>query len=390
MPLFFARLGSVRASRIAKSAVRPRGPHLLAGHDPLVAVAHRAGRERREVGARARLAEQLAPLLLVAHDRREEAPLLLLGAVREQRRRGVVEPERVERGRGCTARAPAHRARGSIGRHAEPAVLGAATWARPGPTRRTPGTTPRSRRRPRTSRMAALPPRAAASRHATGTCSSTQCLGAADALLHRRRRIDGEAFVVHGHNVRASSHSRSPSGPRNAGYAPALPVTCSAAQRKRHSSTLFALRGETPADGTITAGCGGDRRRGRRRVARPASSTPTGAALEAAMIREALDDAGLTLADVDGVCCSRHRHRASPSTSASTPRSPTAPSSAARASRCTSSTRPPRSRPGCATWSSASTPSTPRGRSPPRRARPAAFGPMGPDIAAEWEVPVRV
>src|SRR4051812_49003988 len=29
-----------------------------------------------------------------------------------------------------------------------------------------------------------------------------------------------------------------------------------------------------------------------------------GRVLEAAMIREALDDAGLTLADVDGVCCS--------------------------------------------------------------------------------------
>ena len=53
---------------------------------PLVAVAHGAGGERREVGAGARLAEELAPLLLVAHDRRQEPQPLLLGAVREQRR----------------------------------------------------------------------------------------------------------------------------------------------------------------------------------------------------------------------------------------------------------------------------------------------------------------
>ena len=56
--------------------VRPRGPHLLAGDDPLVAVALGVGGERREVGARARLAEQLAPHLLVAHDRREEPQAL--------------------------------------------------------------------------------------------------------------------------------------------------------------------------------------------------------------------------------------------------------------------------------------------------------------------------
>ena len=41
--------------------VRQRGPDLLAVHDVLVAVACGAGLQRREVAARFRLAEQLAP-----------------------------------------------------------------------------------------------------------------------------------------------------------------------------------------------------------------------------------------------------------------------------------------------------------------------------------------
>ena len=68
----------------------PRGPDLLAGDDPLVAVELGPGGQRREVGSGARLAEELAPDLLVAHDRRQEAQPLLLGAVGEQRGRGVV------------------------------------------------------------------------------------------------------------------------------------------------------------------------------------------------------------------------------------------------------------------------------------------------------------
>ena len=84
-----------------------------------------------------------------------------------------------------------------------------------------------------------------------------------------------------------------------------------------------------------------------------------GRVLEAAMIREALADAGLTLADVDGVCCSASRP-GSPSTSTSTRGSSTAPSSAGRASSCTSSTRRPRSPPGSARWWSACTRRRPR------------------------------
>jgi len=76
--------------------VRPRGPHLLTGDDPLVAIRLGPTRERRQVAARARLAEQLAPDLLGPHDRRQEAQPLLLGAVGEQRRRGQVQAEGVE------------------------------------------------------------------------------------------------------------------------------------------------------------------------------------------------------------------------------------------------------------------------------------------------------
>ena len=46
--------------------VRERGPHLLAVDDPLVAVADRARRQAGDVGARAGLAEHLAPDLFAA------------------------------------------------------------------------------------------------------------------------------------------------------------------------------------------------------------------------------------------------------------------------------------------------------------------------------------
>src|SRR6185436_15435298 len=55
-----------------------------------------ARRERREVGAGARLGEELAPDLVVADDRRQEACLLLVGAPRQDRGPGEVEPEDVE------------------------------------------------------------------------------------------------------------------------------------------------------------------------------------------------------------------------------------------------------------------------------------------------------
>ena len=60
-------------------AMRARGPHFLAVHDPLVAVTNGTGLQRREIRARPRLAEQLAPDLAV-HDPRKESVLLLGGA----------------------------------------------------------------------------------------------------------------------------------------------------------------------------------------------------------------------------------------------------------------------------------------------------------------------
>ena len=94
-PLRHVGVGAGQQHRVVRP-VRPRRPHLLAGDAPLVAVAHRPGRQRGEVRARARLAEQLAPALLVRHDRREEAAPLLVGAVGEQGWRAQVQPERVQ------------------------------------------------------------------------------------------------------------------------------------------------------------------------------------------------------------------------------------------------------------------------------------------------------
>ena len=76
--------------------VCPGGPHLLAGDDPRLAVALCAAREGGEIGSGTRLAEQLAPLLLVAHHRRQEPQPLLRRAVREQGGRGVVQAQRVQ------------------------------------------------------------------------------------------------------------------------------------------------------------------------------------------------------------------------------------------------------------------------------------------------------
>ena len=76
--------------------MRPGGPDLLPVDDPTITVALGPRCERRQVAAGARLAEQLAPQLVVADDRRQEPQPLLLAAVREQRGRGEVQPERVE------------------------------------------------------------------------------------------------------------------------------------------------------------------------------------------------------------------------------------------------------------------------------------------------------
>ena len=180
MPCRFGTSGSVRASSTPKSA---RCAHVVHTFWPVtshvVAVALGTRRERREVGTRARLAEQLAPHLLVAHDRRQEAQPLLLGAVREQRRRGEVEAERVQpaevvrtqlrldRGARSPARGRARRRR-------------PARSARRAPTPRTPGTTPRTRH--------ACAPRGSRPHHRSGPRRSTHAARARRPTRARRRR----------------------------------------------------------------------------------------------------------------------------------------------------------------------------------------------------------
>ena len=99
-PLCFGRSGSVRGDEhAAVGEVRERVPHLLAVDDPLVAVAHRAGREAGEVGTRARLGEQLAPDLFAGEHRAQRA---LAGArrCRASRRSG---PRATARRTACRA-----------------------------------------------------------------------------------------------------------------------------------------------------------------------------------------------------------------------------------------------------------------------------------------------
>ena len=72
-----------------------RAPDLLAGDHVVVAVADRPGAQRREVGARARLREALAPHLVAAEDLRQVLALLLVGALGHDRRARVEQPDEV-------------------------------------------------------------------------------------------------------------------------------------------------------------------------------------------------------------------------------------------------------------------------------------------------------
>ena len=161
MPLRFGTSGSVRASSTPKSARCAHVVHTfwpVTTHSSPSRSARR--RERREVGARARLAEQLAPLLLVAHDRRQEAQPLLLGAVREQRRRGEVEPERVEPAEVVRRAARPRRARAVAGARSRPPYATGQVGTT-SPDAANTGYQASYSARVRTSRIAAAPPRAA-------------------------------------------------------------------------------------------------------------------------------------------------------------------------------------------------------------------------------------
>ena len=87
MPLCFGALGSVRASSAPHCGVlRAGGPDLLAGDAPAAVDLGGLGGQAGQVGARARLGEQLAPDHLAAEGRRQEPLLLLVGAVGDDRR----------------------------------------------------------------------------------------------------------------------------------------------------------------------------------------------------------------------------------------------------------------------------------------------------------------
>ena len=82
-------------------AVRHRGPHLLPGDDPLVAIEFGPRGDVRQVGACVGLRVALAPHLLDRLDLREEAPLLILAPVSQQRRREQALAEEAH-ALGCT------------------------------------------------------------------------------------------------------------------------------------------------------------------------------------------------------------------------------------------------------------------------------------------------
>ena len=85
MPSCFGLSGSVRARQMPQCAsFARRRPHLLAVEQPAAVDARRARRQRREVGAGARLAEQLAPDDLAAQRRQDPPVLLLARAVHDQ------------------------------------------------------------------------------------------------------------------------------------------------------------------------------------------------------------------------------------------------------------------------------------------------------------------
>src|SRR5262249_45804289 len=76
--------------------LRVAGPHLLAAHAEAVAVGLGQRAHGGEVAARVRLAEELTPDLVAGEDGRKEASLLRLGAVRDERRARVVDPDAVQ------------------------------------------------------------------------------------------------------------------------------------------------------------------------------------------------------------------------------------------------------------------------------------------------------
>ncbi len=99
---------------------RHAAPHLLTVDDEAVAIAFGARRQAREIGARAGLAEQLAPVDLSLEDRRHVPRDLVFGAVGEDRRRGHEQPESARRSQRAVLREG--RAHDVAGRAVQPAA----------------------------------------------------------------------------------------------------------------------------------------------------------------------------------------------------------------------------------------------------------------------------
>ncbi len=75
---------------------RPGGPHLRTVEDPLLAVADGRHQRAGDVGATARLGQQLHPEFLTLEDRREVPLLLLLGAELQEHRGARCERRRLD------------------------------------------------------------------------------------------------------------------------------------------------------------------------------------------------------------------------------------------------------------------------------------------------------
>ena len=236
--------------------------------------------ERGEVGAGARLAEELAPALLVAHDRRQEAQPLLLGAVGEQRRRREVEPERVEAAEVERAPARPRCARASAGGHVEAAVLD-----RPGrhdqPERR-------ERRVPRLvlrrgcappgspRRRLALPPRATPS----GTCSSTHAAhGRGGLVVGEVRRTTSIADARPAHRPLKSGRAS-----RTKAAMPFAEVL--AARRELHGERLVARGARSKRRARPPCGCS--------HLVRPSATVGPAASWAASVVGRGVDVAGGT------------------------------------------------------------------------------------------------
>ena len=153
--------------------MRERRPDLLAVDDVDVAAPLGARANGGEVGAGVRLREALAPDLLGREDRLEVARLLLLGAVRDDRRPGHAEADHADVRRRLR-RAPAPRGRSPGSCAARPRRrTPSATSGRPSRRRTASGST----RGPRSRRSAASPPRARGAR--PGRFASSQARSSA-------------------------------------------------------------------------------------------------------------------------------------------------------------------------------------------------------------------